>query len=155
MVIALGAGALAAPLGLFAQRPGKAWKIGILSPVSATFARSTTQYGATLDALREIGYIEGQNISIERRFAEGDYDRLPSLVADIVQLNVDLILSFRVSRATASTKRGVSSRKWPMIHPYLSPNELRQNTAMSPSCPRIVSGTQLHAASEAPQAARR
>jgi putative ABC transport system substrate-binding protein len=44
--------------------------------------------------LKQTGYVEGQNMSIERRWAEGHYDRLPAMAADLVSRKVDLIVTF-------------------------------------------------------------
>ena len=54
---------------------------------------------AFLDGLREQGYVEGQNLTIERRFSEGKADRLPALVADLLRLDVQLIVASRLVRA--------------------------------------------------------
>ena len=79
LLIAFGAGALA-PLASFAQQPaGKVWRIGILSSVSQTIAQGAERYGAFIAGLRELGYVEGRNFTIEWRNAEGAYDRLPGL----------------------------------------------------------------------------
>jgi putative ABC transport system substrate-binding protein len=73
-----------------AQQPKKVPRIGYLSSVDATtdFPRSE---GIRL-ALREIGYIEGQNIVIERRYGEGKPDQAPQIASELVRLKVDLIL---------------------------------------------------------------
>src|SRR5438552_11522733 len=73
-----------------AQQPTKVFRIGYLSPTDAA-TDSARAEGMRL-ALRELGYIDGQNIAIEYRFAEGKNDRLPELAADLVRLKVDLIV---------------------------------------------------------------
>jgi len=91
LLIALGAGALAAPLTSFAQQKGKVWRIGFLSPASASgFAR---QVEALRAGLRDLGYVEGKNIVIEFRWAEGKFERLPGLAAELVRLKVDVIVT--------------------------------------------------------------
>jgi putative ABC transport system substrate-binding protein len=75
----------------FAQQPGKVWRIGFLSPVTAL--RYARQIDALRDGLRELGYVEGKNIVIEYRWAEGDYARLPGLASELVKMNVDLIVT--------------------------------------------------------------
>jgi len=74
-----------------AQQPKKVPRIGYLSPVdpASDFGRAE---GLRL-ALRELGYIEGQNIAIEYRYAEGKRDRLPELAAELVRLKVDVIVT--------------------------------------------------------------
>jgi putative tryptophan/tyrosine transport system substrate-binding protein len=72
-----------------AQQPKKVSRIGYLSPTD--LATDTRFMGIRL-ALRERGYIEGQNIAIEYRYAEGKEDRFPELAAELVRLKVDIIL---------------------------------------------------------------
>ena len=73
-----------------AQQPTKVFRIGYLSPTDAA-TDSARAEGMRL-ALRELGYIDGQNIAIEYRYAEGKNDRLPELAADLVRLKVDIIV---------------------------------------------------------------
>jgi putative ABC transport system substrate-binding protein len=88
---ALAGGLLAAPLAAEAQAPAKIPRIGFLS------ASSSTDPGKRIEAfrqgLRELGYVEGQNIAIEYRFAENRPERLPALAAELVRLNVDVIVT--------------------------------------------------------------
>ena len=73
-----------------AQQPKKVPRIGYLSPVDP--ASESTRSEAIRLALRELGYIEGQNIAIEYRYAEGKRDRYPELAAELVRLKVDIIV---------------------------------------------------------------
>ena len=73
-----------------AQQPKKVPRIGYLS--SSDPATESTRAEAIRLALRELGYIEGQNISTEYRYAEGKRDRLPELAAELVRLKVDIIV---------------------------------------------------------------
>ena len=73
-----------------AQQPKKVPRIGYLS-VGDPATESTRSEGIRL-ALRELGYIEGQNIAIEYRYAEGKHDRSPELAAELVRLKVDIIV---------------------------------------------------------------
>ena len=73
-----------------AQQPKKVPRIGYLS--SADAARESTRAEGIRLALRERGYIEGQNIAIEYRYAEGKLDRFPELAAELVRLKVDIIV---------------------------------------------------------------
>jgi ABC-type uncharacterized transport system substrate-binding protein len=81
---------LAAPLAAEAQPPGKVYRIGYLDN------GNPTQSAATLDAfrqgLREFGWVEGQNVAIEYRWADGNLDRLPTLASDLVRAPIDVIL---------------------------------------------------------------
>jgi hypothetical protein len=80
-----------APLAAEAQPAGKVWRIGFLG--LATAALYERQIEGLRRGLREHGYIEGRNVTIEFRWAEGQYDRLPALAAEIVRLNVDVIIT--------------------------------------------------------------
>ena len=73
-----------------AQQPKKVPRIGYLS--AGDPASESTRSEAIRLALRERGYIEGQNIAIEYRYAEGKRDRLPELAAELVRLKVDIIV---------------------------------------------------------------
>ncbi len=82
---------LLAPCGAVeAQQPTKILRIGYLDSSSAS--GSAVLVKAFLQELSKLGWIEGKNIAIEYRFAEGKIDRLPEIAADIVRLKVDLIL---------------------------------------------------------------
>ncbi|HXV78364.1 MAG TPA: ABC transporter substrate-binding protein [Candidatus Binatia bacterium] len=84
-----------------AQQPTHAPRIGFLTgpPLSAQSARTD----AFRQGLRDLGYVEGKNIVIEWRSAEGNLDRMPTLAAELVQLKVDVIVTAG-SRATRATK---------------------------------------------------
>ena len=73
-----------------AQQAKKVPRIGYLS--SADTARDSARYEAIRLALRELGYIEGQNIASEYRYAEGKLDRFAELAAELVRLKVDIIV---------------------------------------------------------------
>ena len=73
-----------------AQQPKKVSRIGYLSRRDA--ATDSARAEAIRLALRELGYIEGQNIAIEYRYAEGKVDRVPELAAELVRLKVDIIV---------------------------------------------------------------
>jgi putative ABC transport system substrate-binding protein len=76
--------------GVEAQPPKKVARIGYLSPSDAANGSALIE-GIRL-ALRELGYVEGQNIMIEYRYADGKWDRLPEIAAEVVRLKVDTIL---------------------------------------------------------------
>jgi putative tryptophan/tyrosine transport system substrate-binding protein len=77
------------PLRANAQPAGRKWRIGVLSGSSSTRVAPNLQ--ALLQGLRNLGYVEGRDFVIEPRFAEGSYDRLQGLAAELVQLKVDVI----------------------------------------------------------------
>jgi putative ABC transport system substrate-binding protein len=87
-----------------AQQPAKVARIGYLSSSwpDAPFARRMRD--AFGQALRDIGYIEGENVSVEDRFAEGKFDRLPDLAAELVQRKVDIIVAAPSPAAVAAKK---------------------------------------------------
>jgi len=83
-------GLLAGPLAAVAQQPGKVARVGVLSAVQG---RSHLSYQAFEQGLREFGYVEGQNLVLEFRTAEGKVERLADLAAELVRLGVDLIVA--------------------------------------------------------------
>ena len=74
-----------------AQQPAGIPRIGILIPASASFFSARVE--AFRRRLRELGYVEGKNIVIEYRYAEGKLERLPDLAAELVRLKVDVIVT--------------------------------------------------------------
>jgi len=102
-VVALVAlGAAAGSRASLAQPQGKVWRVGILSPTSASLSSSNTN--AFLKRMRELGYIEGRNLVVEWRFADGKLERLPGLAAELVQLKVDVIVAGGSSAISAAQK---------------------------------------------------
>ncbi len=91
LIVTLGFGILLAPPAAEAQPPGKVYRIGFLSTVSSSAAVPRVE--AFRLGLRELGYVEGQNITIEYRWAEGRDERLPGLAAELVRLKVDVIVT--------------------------------------------------------------
>src|SRR5258708_34321283 len=88
--ITLLGGAAAWPLVLYAQPLGRMVRIGFLGSASA--AGSAKSVEALRTGLRDLGYVEGRNIVIELRWAEGQYDRLSARAADLIRLNCEVIL---------------------------------------------------------------
>ena len=74
-----------------AQQPAKISRIGYLSTTSPSDV--PTRIEAFRQGLRELGYVEGKNIIIEYRYAEGKIDRLPALLDELVRLKVDVIVA--------------------------------------------------------------
>jgi ABC-type uncharacterized transport system substrate-binding protein len=97
-----GAVLLAAPRAADAQQAGKVPRIGFLG------TRSLSDMSPYLDTfrqgLRELGWVEGQNIVIDYRYAEGRFDRLPDLAAELVRLKVDIIVAVPTPAAVAAKK---------------------------------------------------
>jgi putative ABC transport system substrate-binding protein len=91
---------LAWPLAAHAQQPGKAFRIGYVSPLAAN--NLPQRLDAFRVGLRDLGYEEGRNIFIEYRWAEEHYDRLLALFAEMVRLNVDVIVTHGTPGALAA-----------------------------------------------------
>ena len=89
--IVTAAGLLAAPLAGEAQQAGRVYRVGILSPGGVPDPSVATAPNLVPMALRELGY--GRNLVVERRFADGKFDRLPGLARELVQLEADVILA--------------------------------------------------------------
>jgi putative tryptophan/tyrosine transport system substrate-binding protein len=102
--IALVAGAGAWPLATRAQQA----EVPVVGYLSATSAATATYFVGFRDGLKDAGYIEGQNLAIEYRWAEGQYDRLPILAAELVRRPVAVIVAggipavFAVKAATST-----------------------------------------------------
>ena len=81
-----------APLLVFAQRtPGKIAHIAVLFPASGTAVAARVEFFR--QGLRELGYVEGKNIAIEYRYADGNFDRLSALATELADLKVDVIVA--------------------------------------------------------------
>ena len=78
------------PFANEAQQAGRIYRLGILAP---TVPFSTGVAARIPTAMRELGYVEGQNLLVENRYAEGKLDRLPGLARELVQLRVDVIVA--------------------------------------------------------------
>jgi len=88
------------PLTARAQRSATA-VVGILSPEGP----NTENVNGLIERLRELGYVEGRNIRFEYRWAEGRFDRLPELAADLVRIKVDVIVAFVTQAAEVAKKQ--------------------------------------------------
>ena len=105
LIITLALGILVIPLAADAQPP-KRVRIGYLSGNPPSDTQDALE--AFRKKLRDLGYVEGQNLVLESRYADGKYDRLPQLTADLVSLNVDIILTYGTP-ATLAAKNAVST----------------------------------------------
>jgi putative ABC transport system substrate-binding protein len=88
-----------APLAAQGQRAGKVAHIGYLSPLSA--ARDSSNMEAFRQGLRDLGYVEGKTALIDARYADGKLEKLPELAAEIVRLNVDVIVAAPTPNGTS------------------------------------------------------
>jgi len=104
--IAMFCNAAALPLAAHAQQTAKVPRVGWLSPGSRA---SDEKFLASFhEGLRELGWVVGQNIAIEPRWAEGRFERLPDLAAELVQLKVDVIVA-NVTQASLAAKHATST----------------------------------------------
>ena len=117
LVVALGGGALAAPFEAFAQQPAKVWRVGFLAFPTRPAALDSHIFGGFPRGMREFGYVEGKNLSIEWRFAEGKPERLGELAAELVRSKVDAIV---VSAGAASLAAQKASSTIPIIFAAVS-----------------------------------
>jgi putative tryptophan/tyrosine transport system substrate-binding protein len=107
--ITLVSGGVAAwPQGALAQRWGKIWRIGFIAHRHEGF------YDPLFDGLRELGYVEGQNLIIERRYAEGRAERFQEFAAEMVRLKVDIIIVITTPAALAAKN---ATTTIPIVHP--------------------------------------
>jgi putative tryptophan/tyrosine transport system substrate-binding protein len=100
LITFLGGTALAWPLGALAQQTGKFWRVGMLDTTPATL--NAANIDAFRRGLRQLGYVEGQNLIIEYRSGEGRIERFPELAAEMVRLKVDLIVTRGTPAALAA-----------------------------------------------------
>jgi putative ABC transport system substrate-binding protein len=113
LLIALGVSYLARPLASIAQQqPTRMARIAFLGAASA--AGYATRVDALRAGLRDLGYEEGKNIAIDFRWAEGQYDSLPELAAELVRLKVDVIVTHAVP-PTLAAKRATATIPIPIV----------------------------------------
>jgi putative ABC transport system substrate-binding protein len=94
---------LVAPLTAVAAQPReKVPRVGYLSPGSSADPARLRRFEAFRHGLRELGYVEGQTIALEPRWAEGQYERYPVLAADLVRVQVDVIVAVGGAAAQAA-----------------------------------------------------
>jgi putative ABC transport system substrate-binding protein len=101
---------LAAPVGTAAQTTSRVFRIGYLAPVEEPLAVGFHR------GLRELGYVEGQNVVIVYRSADGRFDRLPGLAAELVRENVDVIVA-EVTQASLAAKNATQTIPIVMMGP--------------------------------------
>jgi putative ABC transport system substrate-binding protein len=100
------AGLFAAPLAAEAQQSGKGVRIGLLWPGASPLRPPRME--ALRRGLSESGYIEGQNLTVELRYAEGKVERLPQLAAELVHLKVDVVATIGI-QATSAAQRATTA----------------------------------------------
>jgi len=99
LIVTFGIGLLLPPLGVAAPQPVKVHRIGVLLFTSSPVAIEELRQG-----LHEVGYVEGQNLALEVRSAEGRAERLADLAAELVRLPVDLIVAHTTAGVLAARR---------------------------------------------------
>jgi putative ABC transport system substrate-binding protein len=101
----LGAGAAASPLAAFAQAQTKVRHIGFLTPRSRPSPPDRDAFSAAfVQGMRDLGYVEGKNLVIEWRYADGNYKSLPGLAAELSRMDLDVIVTYGTAGAQALKK---------------------------------------------------
>jgi putative tryptophan/tyrosine transport system substrate-binding protein len=103
-VATLAGGLLAGPVAVRAQPAGRMWRIGYLSLVSEKLVQYRPWVAAFRDGLRGLGYVEGENLTIDQRYAAGQVERLPALAAELVRLRADVLVAAPAGSALAAKK---------------------------------------------------
>jgi putative ABC transport system substrate-binding protein len=103
---AIAGGLLAVPLAAEGQQTGKVYRIGFLG--NSTAALEANLVGPFREGLRDLGYVEGRNVLIEYRWAEGKYDRFPALIGELLALKVAVIVTAGTP-ATLAVKKATTS----------------------------------------------
>jgi putative tryptophan/tyrosine transport system substrate-binding protein len=136
-----GTAAVAWPGGVFAQQTGKVWRIGFIAHGHETF------YDALFEGLKELGYVEGQNLLVERRYAKGRAELFPEFAAEMVRLNVDVVIVVTTPAALAMKK---ATTVIPIVHPNAI-DPLKTGLVKSLSHPggNLTGGAQLTAEASA------
>ena len=101
ILAALSLATLSAALPSLAQQPDKIRRIGFLSARSRSTASNPEVYDAFVAGMRDLGYVEGRNLIIEWRFADGKFERLPGLAAELVRMNLEAIVTHATPPAEA------------------------------------------------------
>jgi putative ABC transport system substrate-binding protein len=112
-LVAFAGGILGAPLAVEAQQAAKIARIGYLAPNLATGSHLREAFR---QGLRDLGYVEGRNLVIESRGAEGKFERFPALAAELVALKVDVIVASGTLAALAAKR---ATRSIPIVFPTL------------------------------------
>jgi putative tryptophan/tyrosine transport system substrate-binding protein len=107
LLLTLALGLLVAPLAAKAQPPTTLPRLGVLAPGPP----GNPGIDAFRQGLRDLGYVEGQNLLVEYRYADWQPDRLPALAAELVQLNPDVIF-------TSTTPGGLAAKQATTTIPY-------------------------------------
>jgi putative tryptophan/tyrosine transport system substrate-binding protein len=106
LILTLALGLLLAPLAAEAQQAKKVFRVGVLATANP---RSGVSCVAFAQRLRDLGYVEGQNLVVEFRNAEGQADRLPDLAAELVRLQVDVMVASGTEATLRAARHATST----------------------------------------------
>lgn len=104
LIAAIAASLLGGPVRARAQQAGKIYRLGILGNVPISDSQGAKVWGALTQGLRDLGYVEGQNLIVDHRSTEGRSERLPSLAGELVRLTPDVIVVPNQANAVAVRK---------------------------------------------------
>ena len=140
-IITLLGGAAAWPFDALAQPTGKVWRMGFIAHVHESF------YDALFEGLHECGYEEGRNLIVERRYAQGQADRFKEFAAEMVRLNVDIIVVVTTPAALAVMN---ATQTIPIVHPNaIDPLNTGLVASLAHPCGNLTGGAQLTAEASA------
>ena len=114
LLLALGGGSVV-PLPAAAQPAGRAYRVGFLA--NALETSDGPLFAIFLDELKRLGYVEGQSLVIDWRSSEGDFDKLPGLAQELVQLKVDVIVASSAPPARAAAE---ATKTIPIVFPVVA-----------------------------------
>ena len=118
LLVVLGLTPLSAALLSLAQQPAKVRRIGFLATGSrSTSSNPNVYYDALVRGMRELGYVEGKNLAIEWRFAEGNYERLPDMAVELAGMKVEVIVVDSTPAARAAQR---ATRTIPIVAAILA-----------------------------------
>jgi ABC-type uncharacterized transport system substrate-binding protein len=108
-------GLLVVPLAALAQQAAKVYRIGILSPNASESPVSKAAHGELRKSLSDLGYVEGRNLVVDARWAEGKTERLPGLAAELAALKPDVIVA-NTTQATLAAKQAAAETPIVMLN---------------------------------------
>ena len=116
-------GLLVAPLAAEAQLAEKVYRVGVLTPGARPTSSASTMASILPLALRDLGYVEGKNLVVEQRFAEGKLDQLPGLAQELVQRRIDILIAVSPD-AVRAAKDATKTVSIVMLLAYSDPVDL-------------------------------
>ncbi len=102
LILAFAMAFVIAPFAVEAQQTGKVWRIGFLTLGLRPVPGSSPTFDAFVRGLRDLGYVEGRNVALEIRYAEGRTERFPALAAELVSLKIDVLVVVSTPAALAA-----------------------------------------------------